>query len=223
MDKAMSRQIKAISIGVLLVIVGATSALTASAETGGHFISDAAHTKVIALENETHRSEMTIPGLNGLTCNITNGEATVTGTTVTEVTATGQASGCQTTGGTPGETTVHKSGCWAIAKIGKNSLKDNTASLGCPPGKTVLITHGTCTISIPPQTGTGGGTYKTIIENGKHAITGEVTISGTIHFESGFCVLLGTTKVGTITGLGIIRGFNQEEQQINITATGSEG
>lgn len=89
----------------------------------------------------------------------------------------------------------------------------------CPVGKNMLITHPNCTISVPPQTNVTGFTPTTTVANGKHAITLDVNIQYTVHYESGICVFLGTKHTAAITGSTIIQGKNTLDEPVNITST----
>jgi hypothetical protein len=225
----MSIKLKALTLGLLaLMAMGAFAAVNATAETGGHFTSEAEEGTAKGTENATHFTELTVPGLTGIRCTKTSyeGKMPKTGSkTWTEITIVPSYSECETTGGKAGEVTIDMNGCAYLFTIGKNSVKDNTADLECTGAtKFVAVTHEGCEIRIPAQNGMLGVAYTTTVENGKHSLTVDLTVKGfTTNFEAGFCVLLGTSHTSEITGSVTVQGFNAAGAQVGITATGSEG
>lgn len=231
-EMGMSLKLKAIGLSlVALTALGAFVAMNASAETGGHFTSDATTGSTIfkGTQSGTHTTELTVPGLTGIVCEEASYEGTATGATVESVTIVPKLAKCKTTGGTTGELTVDMNGCQGQSTIGKNSTADNTVDIVCPGAtKFAAITHPACEIRMPAQNNIVGVAYNTVVENSKHALTVVATAKGfTIHFESGFCVLLGTKQTAEVTGSVTVQGFNDNSgtagSQVNVTATGSEG
>jgi hypothetical protein len=233
----MSIKLKVLGLGVLAIMaVSAFAAMNATAETGGHFVSDSptGSTAITGREDATDFTELTVPGLTGIVCTTATYEGTAAANTVTELTITPHYSNCHTTGSATA-VTVHVNGCDYQFTIGKKSTADNTVDIVCPAGKQIEVTHEGCTIKIPPANGIKGVAYQTITTGGKHAITLGVTLSGfTMNFEAGFCVLLGTSHTATISGSVIVEGWEdlgndathlhgKEGARVNITATGSEG
>jgi hypothetical protein len=213
--------------------MSAFAAVNASAEVdpNGHFVHDSTG-PVLALtgvESGTHRTELTVPGLTGITCDNASYTGTVQGNTVIDITIIEQYFACKTTGGTAGETTVDTNDCFYTFTISKSSLRASTVHILCFGAKKyIAVTHQGCEIRVPQQLA-NGVSYTTVVENGKHAITVDAAVTGlTTHFEAGFCVLLGTSKTSNLTGSVTVRGFEDlaggaEGNAVNITATGSEG
>jgi hypothetical protein len=196
-------------------------ALNASATVSGHFLSDAAdgHTIVDqeAVPESTHALVFRVEGTPAIQCDTERAFGTATTQTVQQVEGLTELRECYTEGQEPGTIVVHANECTGRAR--SNSTGSLTADLVCPAGKKLVFTHPNCTISVPPQNDIGGFTPTTILENGKHAITIDVNVKYTVHYEGGICIFLGTTKTGSVLGGTIIRGFNTKGEQVNITST----
>lgn len=230
----MSIKFKALGLSLLAVVAASAFAVVnASAETQskGHFIQDAALTIIDVYDKPpTHQLELGQPGFTGITCHEASYAATLSGTTITEFTVTPVYDGCTTTGGSTDSVTVHTNGCtYKFTQPNKESAKtEHTLDLVCPTGKTIEITHATCTVSIHAQTVKGIG-YTTIneqvpggTEGPKHAITLTADVSFAITRHGGFCALLATNSTGTLKGSATVFATNfAGGKQVNITATGS--
>lgn len=236
----MSLKLKALGLGLLATMaMAAFAAVNATAQVGGHFVSDSptGNTAITGTENPTvsHFTEFTIGNQTPFGCHETSYDATVTGNTVEDITVTPTYKGCLTTGGTTGEVIVDTNDCGFTFKIGKKSTAHNTVSIVCKKTtKHIVITHPNCTIRVPEQNLTGVS-YTTDVQNGKHAITLDATVENiTAHYEGGICVFLGTSQTSKYTGSVTVEGFEdlgndathpygKEGGPVNITATGSEG
>lgn len=225
----MSIKLKALGLGLLATMaLAGFSVMNATAETGGHFTSEAAHTIISGTgESEKNQTELKVPGLNGIVCDGDTYAGTANAATVESltITPTYAANSCHTTGGATGKTSVDVNGCSYTFKIGKNSTADNTVDLICTGEKKyIAVTHEGCEIRIPAKTGLKGVAYNTTTVEGKHAITATATVTGfESNFEAGFCILLGTSHAGELTGSVIVSGKDTTGAAVGITATGSEG
>lgn len=218
----MSLKLRGLCLGVLAcaAVIGLT-VMNASATTTGHFISDAAdgHTIVDqkAVAETSHGIVIRIDGGTAIQCDDIRGFGTVTASTVQQVEGTTELALCHTEGQEPGTIAIHSNGCTGRAR--SNTAGANTIDMVCPVGKTLIITHPNCTISVPPKNNIGGFAFTTITVNGKHAITIDVNVKYTVHYEGGICVFLGTTHVGEALGGTIVKGLNTKGEQVNITST----
>lgn len=224
----MSLKLKALGLGLLAMLVtSAFAVMNATAETGGHFVAEQAHTILSGSETRNvHQVKLAIEGGTPLECTKVTYSGTTSSTTVESVTITPHYTECITEGGgTPHNITVTMNGCNYTFTIGKNSLADNTVHVICPVGKVIEVHHPNCTITIPAQTPAGGIAYKTdTTAGGKHSITPEITVSNiTAHYHGGICIFLGTTHTGTMTGSATLSGTTTEGVPVGITATGSQG
>jgi len=134
---------------------------------------------------------------------------------VQQVEGTTSVSGCHTEGQEPGTMAIDTNGC--LGRGSSNSGGALTGELVCPFGN-MVVTHPNCSISVPPQK-TNGFTPTAITTFGKHAITLDVNIEYTVHYESGICIFLGTKHTASILGSTIIWGQNTEGVPVNITST----
>jgi hypothetical protein len=226
----MSIKLKALGLGLLATMaLAGFMAMNATAETGGHFTSEATHT-IISGEDETgvNRPELRVPGLTGIVCDKSTYSGTTNATTVESITITPTYEKCHTTGDEPEikkPVTVDVNGCTYTFTIGKKSTADNTVDLVCPGEKKyIAVTHEGCEIRILAANGIKGVAYKTTTINSKHAITLEATAAGFVaNFEAGFCILLGTSHTGELIGSVNVTGKDTLNNAVGITATGSEG
>lgn len=231
----MSTKLKALGLSLLAVMAAsAVVVMNASAESQvtGHFTSDAASTKLDVIENPPnglHMLEFDQPGFKNIACHETSYAATISGTTVTDITVTPTFKGCLTTGGVTGEVTIHTNGCvYTLTQINKEAAKtEHTFDLVCPAGKTLEITHSGCTITIHSFVSKGIG-YTTTNEAlpgeplAKHSITVTLNVGFPLTRHGGFCALLATNSTGTLTGSATVFGTNAATgKQVGITATGS--
>ena len=227
----MSIKLKALGLGLLAALaVSAVTVMNASAESQatGHFTCEVEPCTVKGEESGTHQLELGVPGLTGIVCDKASYSATAATKTVTDLTVTPTYAECHTTGtGTgskPGEVIVDVNGCtYTFTQPNKEAAKtEHTVDLVCPTGKTIIVTHPECEITIDPINGLKGVGYTTILENNIHAITLTSNVSGfSATFHKGVCVLLGTNHTGTLSGSATVKGFNGSNEQKGITATGS--
>lgn len=232
----MSLKLKVLGLGILAVLAtGAFAVMNASATVNGHFTHDAAdgHATIVGNEiygtahmTEFQRTEPTDTPVGApITCTKTTYHGTVTTNTVQTLTIVPHYTECGTTGGTWNEVTVTMNGCdytfHSNTKASTNPpTEDATVTIDCPPGQAIVIHHPNCTITVPAQAPKGGVTYTTVLENNKHALTVDVTVTHIVgQFHGGLCVFLGTTKEFDMTGSVTVKGENTVNQPVNITAT----
>jgi hypothetical protein len=214
--------------GLMLLATGlvltATSA-SAVAETGGHFTSESAHTTLVGTESSAsgHTTKIALEGGSLIECSTASYSGTTSSQTVTELKLTPSYSECVTAGSPGTKFTISPNGCSYTFKIGKIATNDNTLDINCPAEKSIEIAHPNCGIKIPSQSGKPGVAYKEIVENNKRALTPELTVSNlTAHYESGFCVFLGTTHTFGMTGSFTLRGTDTAGAAVGVRAIGSE-
>lgn len=221
----MSLKLKVLGLGLLAVMAtSAFSVMNASAVVSGHFTSDTSHTLLVGEETKpAHQVKLQIGNNTKIECTVAKFTGT-TGLTATEVTITPTYSECTTEGGpTPHNVLVTMNGCDYVFK--SNSTTHGTVEVVCPPEKAIEIHHPNCTVTVPAQipsatTLTGGVTYTTTTENGKHALTANVTVAN-IHaqYHGGICIFLGTPQTSTMTGSATLRGTNTAGEPVGITTT----
>jgi hypothetical protein len=218
----MSRKLKFAGASLLVVLAASVGSLTANAETGGHFVSEADSTTLTGTEGGTthnlhFRREGEGPGGQiGCVKDAYTGSMNATATTVT---ITPTWSECYTTGN-PSEAKfdIIENGCDFFFRIGKKPEGHNTVEVACPVGKAFEIKHPNCTIKVPAQLTTGVA-YKTDVIDNKHAITLQSTVENiTTHYEAGICIFLGTTHQSVMEGSVTVTGRTVEAK--SITATG---
>jgi hypothetical protein len=222
----MSLKLKALGLGLVAAMaMGAFAVVNASAFTGGHFTSQATEHHLIV------KGEETFPGNHNLTFQRTvdgaaSGEpikctravyhGTLSGTDATttqSVSVTPKYEECSTGGVAPHNVTVHH-----LSSCGTNiyqftSGNPGTIHVRCP----VTVTHPNCTIRMPEQT-VSGATYNTTVESNKHALTVNIEVPAiTGHFESGFCVFLGTTQNFHMKGSVTVWAENTAGGRVGIT------
>jgi hypothetical protein len=85
----------------------------------------------------------------------------------------------------------------------------------------ITITHPNCEITVPVQTPHSGGvTYNTVTEGGKHALTLSVNVGGiTGQFHGGLCIFLGTNHTFNMTGSATVWGEDKDNLRVNVTHT----
>lgn len=212
-----------------LCAIGTAFVTSASAQTGGHFTIDVPKAKIKTTESPTHRLEFTFPGLTPILCE----ERTFPGEnipqTFVDIAITGGAPKCATTGGNPKELEIQFHGCGLKFKIGQKAGQHNTTDIYCPPGEgPIEVIHPNCKVKVPAQNGFNGVTYTNVPEEGKHALTLQLTLAAgpevTAHFEEGICIFLGTNHAMVVTGSLTVRAYKEDgTTRANITATGSGG
>lgn len=219
----MSYKLKALCLGILATMAaGAYTAVSATATTGGHFVSEVAHTTIVGSENSTHKLEFVIHGLEGgIVCDEASYSGTSTTETVTQIDLTPTYSKCHTTGAEPGTITIKPNGCIYRLTVapGSPATTEQTDDLVCPAGVSLEIIHPSCTMRFPAQNNLEGSTYTTTTENGKHAITIDVKKKYTVFFEGGICTLLGTHHTGTTNGSVTVKGLSTAGEAVGVTTT----
>jgi len=212
---------KAMVAVIAAAAISAVGVASASAETGGHFTFDTAHTLLKESKEAGHSFELKNSNEEAINCSQAIGESTVNATTLTELQLTPTYSGCKTSGGA--EVTATMEGCSYVFTIGKDARADNTVDLTCPSGKALELHHPNCTMTIPPQTGKLGAAFTEVIESAKRALTMELTVSAlTVQYHGGICILLGTNQLWKINGSFKLAGWNTVGEPTAIRATGSE-
>jgi hypothetical protein len=218
----MSLKFKALGLAALAATtIAGLTAMSASATVSGHFVSEApdGHTIVNQVSSFPSNHGFTIridEAGEPITCEQFSAFGTASSSTLTEVEGVTEAKGCRT-GGMGAEILVHPNGC--KGKAWSNSSGAVTGGVVCPAGKNLEFTHPNCTIVAPPQSGITGLTPTTIVANNKHAITVDVNVKYTVHYEQGFCIFLGTKHTATIVGSTIIYGQNTFGERVGITST----
>lgn len=220
--KGNPMSLKSSGIGLALLAamaIAAIGAVNATAQVSGHFVSEAVggHTMVSQVSSfpSNHGFIIKIDETSAFQCKEFSAFGTAVSGTLTEVEGTTQAKGCHTEGSEI-ETAIHTNEC--KGKAWSNATGALTGAMVCPAGKSLEITHPNCTILAPPQT-TTGLTPTTIVKNNKHAITVDVNIQYTVHYEQGICIFLGTKHTATITGSTEVWGQDTTGAPVNITST----
>jgi hypothetical protein len=222
----MNLKLKALGLGLLAALaLGAFAGVSATAETGGHFITPGVtHAQVnqISGADPNHQIKVFLHGLETeMLCDEASATGTGTAETLTEVEGSTVLKKCHTAGQEPGTIIVHMNGCTGRGTVAKGTTgsTEQTEELVCPAGKTIVITHPNCTITVPPQTNIAGWTYTPIKDNGVDTITIDVNLEYAIQYHGGICVFMGTAHTATAKGSTIVRVLNTEGKQISATAT----
>ena len=231
----MSLKLKVLGLGLLAVMAtSAFAVMNASAGVGGHFTHDGAGGHAILVPTEstssTHRLAFVKQGSteegSEITCHKAVYTGSVTSATVQSVTIKPDWSNCTTgTTGSAASFEVDENGCTLTFQSGKAGQTHHTAQVLCPQGAAIVITHENCTITVPAQTVGGGGnkggvTYTTTTENGKHALTMNVTVKEIVsQYHGGICIFLGTTQQSEMNGSVTVSATNTAGEAVNITET----
>jgi len=222
---------------VVALALGATSAAPTTAEVGGHFTFEVEAVTLKGLDvpgplgNHYYNPEVK----TRVACTTVTYAGSVTSAmkTATELKLTPTHIGCFDTG-TKEAATYTMNGCEYVLTVRKvePEKKDNTFLLKCPAGAKmeIAVKEGglTCTIKVKEQKPpTGGISYITEGTGKTHDIRAEVTMSG---IEAEYYGGLGacgyfnnpeTVKNDQMTGQFTLRGYNIDDEQIGITATGN--
>lgn len=210
--------------------VASIAVVSASAETGGHFVSEVPHT---ILEGEDP------PGSNyafsdagaglGFNCEEVKFSGTMVGETATEIILSPTFVNCKSEAK---PVNVKMNGCVFLLTIRKvePDKKDNTIHLSCPGASTVEVTveggFGNCVITIKAQTPMGGMAYETAGMAGVgHDLMVKTTLSGIHAVYHGGVLKCGvadkkTLESAAISGETTLRGYDTEDTLVGITATG---
>jgi hypothetical protein len=204
-----------------MLAVSSFAAMTAGATAGGHFASEVAHTTIVGTEASGHRLHLKGDfGEGQIGCNQASYSGTTTNTTETAVSITPTYAECSTTGSSA--VTVTPNGCTYTFTVaaGTTSSTEQTAHVVCPAGKTIEIHHPNCTITVAGgQTVANAATYTPVTENGKHAITMDVSAKFNSQYHGGICIFLGTAHTGELNGSVTVRGTDTAGNPVGITAT----
>ena len=230
----MSIKLKALSLGLMALLATAGFAVVnASATVSGHFTHDNVtnNATIIGTENGTHdlefREEGSSPEDPGITCTHAHYHGEVTAKTVQTVTVKPTYTQCQTTKAATHNVTVHTNGC-GFTLHSRTPPGDATVEVECPTGKSIVITHPNCEITVPAQKPsathlTGGLFYHTTQEGNplKHTLTATVTVKKiTGQFHGGLCVFLGTSHLFEMNGSLTVEGKDPVSgNRVNITHT----
>ncbi len=221
----MSLKLKALGLGLLAIVAtSAFAVVNAGASTGGHFVSDVAHTTIVGTESGNHRLHFTPDGTNEqIGCNSASYSGTTVNLTETQIEVTPSYSGCTTTSNGAAVTVTHNE-CkyrFTVAVGGTNG----TADLNCPANKAIEIHHPNCTITVADEDSSGpvnqnlpGIHYTTTVET-KHAITLHVNVTFKTQYHGGICIFLGTNQFGELKGSVTVKGTDTAGNQVNITTT----
>ncbi|HYP55269.1 MAG TPA: hypothetical protein VEQ41_03055 [Solirubrobacterales bacterium] len=215
----MNRKLKALSVSACAVlVVVALGGMNARAETGGHFVTEAAPAIIKGTEGGNHHLHFAVDGGVAIGCKEDSYVATMGTTTATELNLTPSWSKCSTTTEGGGEFDIEEKGCTIQLTIGKNPTGHNTGHFVCPAGVTGIdIKHPNCTIRVPPQTFTG----MAYLKGPENSVTlNSTTVSLTIHHEGGPCIFLGTTHSGTFIGSMVLRATTFSGNPTGLSATG---
>lgn len=221
----MSLKLKALGLGLLAILAtSAFAVMNASAEPGGHFVSEVDHTTIVGTESgEKHRLHFTehpsTPESPRIGCSEASYHGTANAATVESLTITPTYGGCTTTGTTT-NVTVDVNGCSFTFTVTKGTTEstEQDVHLNCPT-KPIEITHPNCNITVPSQEVQDAVTYTTTEVEGKHTITLDVNATFNTQYHEKICVFLGTPQEGTLTGSVTVEGFDTLGNRVGITAT----
>lgn len=226
----MSIKLKALGLGLIAALaMSAFAVMSASATTGGHFISEQAHTLLKGSDEAANPTKFIAFGQT-VTCKKAVYHGTTTNATETEQTITPTYSECTHSLGTAH---VNMNGCDYLFTVRANpDVNDNTVHLVCTgaQGPTIQVTgpFGNCKIEVTPnQTPAGGVAFKTGGSGSTHDIVADATTSGihaVITEGGGNFFVCGTTSTTTSTatldGNATLQGFATDgTTQVGITAT----
>jgi len=220
----MNRKSRALGCSLLVVVtVGASSAMSVSAKTGGHFVSEVSHTSLVLGVSPQSGDDIRISidaGKEEIECGVVEGHGTLAESTASSFELSTQNTACHTVGSEAGWT-LHTNECVAKLKVasGDPATTEQTSELICPAGNAMSSTHPGCTFTVPPQGNLNGLTYTKVTVNGKHALTIDVNIQYSIQFHAGVCVFLGTNHTATFSGSTILKGLDTPGEPVAITAT----
>lgn len=240
----MSLKLKVLGLGLLAVMATSAFAVSSSATTGGHFVSDSHFLTLTGTETYNPKdpsstphnlsffrvdaSGQTVAGSPIKCTHVAYHGETLEGsaaTTTTKVRVRPDYTGSNncSTGAVaePHDVTVHVPTSCETNVFEFTSGNTGTVSVNCD----ITITHPNCTIKIPniaENKHLHGITYDTDTDaiSKKHIITvtADVTkIRG--YFEGGLCVFLGTSHTFEMVGSATVSGENAIGEPVNITHT----
>jgi hypothetical protein len=232
----MSLKLKILGLGLLAAIgTSAFAVVNASALSTGHFTSHlpAGHDQHLIIKGTESRKAG--QGNHALEFNEINTNTETTGGTgiiCTHVDYHGTLEGAAATTTTSVKVRPNYTECSTKGSSEHNVIVDVPAGCGTnvfdftPGGNgtvhvncAITITHPACRIVIPTQT-LSGITYTPVVE-GKSALTLDVAVHNiTGHYESGFCVFVGTNHLFEMTGTVTVWGEDTPGNRVGITHTG---
>ena len=208
-------------IGLALLAVFAMSALvTSSAWAAVEFKSESEPT-VLTGNQETGTSDVFHVMLGNVACSGVTYVGEVEGTSSTDMTLVPSYSGCKAFGFI--NAPVDTNGCEFTFTAGSEVSGNFEGSLHiyCPANGSIAVTGPGCTITVGPQTPTGGTiTYTNVGAGATSEITLDVALTEIHYIEDesgGGCTSAGkTTTDGTYTGKTIVKGENKSGVQHGI-------
>lgn len=212
----MKSKMKLLGLGVLSVMAIAALAASASANSGGHIVSEIAHTTLVGTESEQHRVHITGDfGSGEIGCDTAIYHGTTLNVTHDYFELTPTYEDCSTTGSS--SVSITHNGCryrFTIAPGGTTGTLDIAFCSGA-----MEIHHPNCTITVLPQFNLSGVHYTTTTENNKHALTVHVNVKFNTQYHGGICIFLGTPHTGEMKGSITLRGTDTEGNRVGITTT----
>jgi hypothetical protein len=223
----MKHKIKALGAG--LVAAAAVVALgggSATATSGGHFVSGSEHTVLKSVSAGQHAHTFNTHS-GPITCEpgTFKHEGTFSGTTVTSIDLVPSygapgGGGCGTEGGTPITSYTYNGCVYRLTVAAKTtSSTEQTLHFVCPVGKVLEFHQPNCLATMPSQTATGTVTYANVLQNGKHSLTLSLNATFETQYHGGLCVFLGTKQSATLSGSALVNAFNSKGEQVSVTAT----
>lgn len=215
----MSLKLRGLGVAVLAATaMNAIAVMNATAETGGHFVSEVSHTIVdqSATPGSGHSFAFTSDDSSVMECTFGRLTGTDVNATTTQPEGTTDIGECYTAG-TETHFAFHENGCKGRATVAPGGT--GTGDLICPAGKVMEVTHPNCLITVGPQNNISGFTYTNIVNGGEDAITLDVNVQYTVQYHGGICIFLGTTHGVSMVGSTVIKGFHTNGERVGITAT----
>lgn len=220
----MIRTLKAtLGLGLLAALaMSAIGVMGASAEKSGHFTSDSPSGKTkLDISEVTGTGHQVVLSAVGSTveCHHATYTAHFTGSTTQEITVTPEYTNCTT--GSGGSATVTMNGCHY--QFTSRSSGHATVHFKCPVGAKAQVHTGAGTLTFGEQTPSNGVVYTTTTENGKHALTVDITATGITAECHGLCQFVSPTTIhnATMNGAVTVNGTDADAPAnfVNITST----
>jgi hypothetical protein len=202
-------------LGIALIAAFAMSAVAASAASAAEFQAAEYPAKVNATNVGAHTFKAGAIGT--ISCN----NATFTGTEFlagpsTSLTVTPAYSGC-TFLGVVG-VVVHTNGCTYRFNepVGTRPSFTGSVDVLCPTGNAITFTAGTCTVSVPAQTGLETVEYTDVTSGGSESVTVAAGVSGIAYTGSVLCPNEpGTHANGEYSGTAKSTAENELSETVN--------
>lgn len=214
----MSRRFKALGLGLFVaVVVSAVGVVGASAEVTGHFTVEVDDAVLEGTEEGAHNSQFSVDGGTPIECVSDSYDGNAGAETLAGFTLTPEYPTCKTEGAATHNITITMNGCDYTLK--STSGTHATFWIQCPLGKAIEIHHPNCTITIPSDKTLTGASYTTVLEDGKHALTVNLTVSMKANYHGGICVFLGTSHQGAMSGSFTLQAFGADGKAVDLTVT----